>query len=473
MASTPRLRIAPSPTGMFHVGNARSALFNWLYVRRTGGTFILRIEDTDEERNREEWVGGILDAMRWLGMDWDEGPTRQSDNKPAHSAAAATIYEQGLSYYCECTREQIEERAKNNDKPGYDNFCRDRNLEPGEGRAMRFRVPAGKTVVHDLIRGDVEFDNSNVEDFAIVRSSGVPLYVLANVVDDMTDRITHIVRGEEHLPNTPKQIMLWTALREANNGPELPLYAHLPVIVNEKRQKLSKRRDKVAIEMYRDEGYLGEAMRNYLALLGWAPKGDREIVTVDELIAEFDLADVQKSSAFFDVVKLNHINGEYIRALPTDEFIRRVQPFLDDAGGDLWPKEQFDHATFNPMAKLVQERVDRLDAVAPMVDFLFVDEPEFDEAAMKVLDNPASLEILRAANNEYQSCEWTSAALHEVTLRIGEANGLKLGKAQAPIRLAVTGKKVGPPLFESIEVLGREKTLARVQRLLQVAADRG
>jgi len=448
---------------MFHVGGARTALYNWLHVRRTGGTFILRIEDTDQERNREEWIGGIIDAMRWLGLDWDEGPNRQSANRPAHVAAGARLFELGAAYYCDCTREQVEERTKGNATPGYDRHCRDRGLGPGSGAALRFRVPEGRTVVHDLIRGDVEFDNANIEDFVVVRSTGVPLYVLANVIDDMTDRVTHVVRGEEHLPNTPKQILLWQTL----GGVEVPTYAHLPVIVNEKRQKLSKRRDKVALEMYRDEGYLPEAMRNYLCLLGWAPKGDREIVPVEVMVEEFDLGDVQKSSAFFDVVKLNHFNGEYIRSLPLDDFVARCEPFLADAGGRSWPKERFEHAAFRAIAPLVQERISRLDEVSGMVDFLFVDEVSFDEAVLaKVLADEKAMAVLADAIAEYASVpEWTAAALHALTGEIGERHGLKLGKAQAPVRLAVTGRKVGPPLFEALEILGRDVVLGRLRRL--------
>lgn len=464
MSGSPRLRFAPSPTGMFHVGGARTALFNWLYVRRHQGTLVLRIEDTDESRNREEWTGGIMDAMSWLGLDWDEGPNHQSANRSKHVEAGQKLYADGKAYYCDCTREIVDERTKENATPGYDRFCRDRGLGPGVGHALRFRIPEGRTVVNDLVRGDVEFDNSTIEDFVVVRSTGVPMYVLANMVDDLEDRITHVVRGEEHLPNTPKQIMLWTAL----GGPELPAYAHLPVIVNEARKKLSKRRDKVSLEMYRDEGYLPEAMRNYLALLGWSPKGDREIVPLSVLVDEFDFADVQKSSAFFDVKKLDAFNGEYIRALSIDEFITQATPFLDNAGGRSWPKENFSPATFREMAPLVQERVARLDEVAPMVEFFFVDSVSV--APELVPTDERQLSILSSAAERYSVCDWTAEALHAETLALGEAVGLKLGKAQAPIRLAVTGRKVGPPLFESLVLLGRNVVLARIAQLRQMAS---
>ena len=448
---------------MFHVGGARTALYNWLYVQRHGGEFILRIEDTDEERNREEWVDGILDAMGWIGLTWDEGPNRQSANKAAHAEAGQRLYADGKAYYCECTRDEVDARTKANATPGYDGFCRDRSLGPGEGRALRFAVPTeGQTVVHDLVRGDVVFENRTIEDFVVVRSTGVPLYVLASLIDDLADRITLVVRGEEHLSNTPKQLLLWAALGDDVAQPE---YAHLSVIVNEKRQKLSKRRDKVALESYRDEGFLPEAMRNYLALLGWAPKGDREIVPLQVLIDEFDFADVQRSSAFFDVKKLTAFNGEYIRALPLQEFVERAKPFLDDAAGTSWPADRFDIDTFMTIAPLVQERVALLTEISPMVDFLFMDEPPFDDDAIKVMTKEGSADVLNDAIDRYAACEWTHEALHAETLAIGERYGLKLGKAQAPIRLAVTGKKVGPPLFESLEILGRDVVLARLERL--------
>jgi glutamyl-tRNA synthetase len=454
----PRLRFAPSPTGMFHVGGARTALFNWFYVQQNGGTFVLRIEDTDQERNKPEWIQGIQDALTWLGVSWDEGPNFQSANKTLHTQAGSKLLEAGMAYYCDCTRESVEARAIEGQKPGYDNFCRDRGLTEG---ALRFRVPEGTTVVHDLIRGDVEFDNANIEDFVVVRTSGDPMFIVANTVDDMHERITHVVRGEEHLPNTPKQILLWRALSDT----EPPTYAHLAVIVNEKRQKLSKRRDKVALEMYRDEGYLQEAMRNYLALLGWAPKGDREIVDVQVMIDEFAFEDVQKSPAFFDVKKLTAFNGDYIRALSVDEFVDRSLPFIESCDGDLWPAGAFAVDVFRELAPLVQERVSLLTEIGPMIDFLFVDEVVYEEAAMKVMEKPESMVMIDELISRYAAAEWKTGVLHDIMLEVAEANQLKLGKAQAPIRLAVTGKKVGPPLFESLELLGREKVIERLTRL--------
>jgi glutamyl-tRNA synthetase len=273
----PRYRFAPSPTGYFHVGGARTALYNWILAVRQGGTFVLRIEDTDESRNQPQWTQGIIDALAWLGIDSTdphfEGPYFQSANSAEHVAAAERLYASGHAYYCDLTSEQIQERAKQSGTTGYDGYSRDRGLGPGEGRVLRFRVPEGHTIVKDLVRGDVDFDNATIEDFVLLRGNGTPVFLLANVVDDILMRITHVVRAEEHLPNTPKQQMLWDAL-----GHGAPQWAHVPVLVNEQRKKLSKRRDKVAVEQYREEGILADAMRNYLMTLGWAPAGDTEIV---------------------------------------------------------------------------------------------------------------------------------------------------------------------------------------------------
>jgi glutamyl-tRNA synthetase len=456
----PRVRFAPSPTGYLHVGGARSALFNWLFARQHGGTFILRIEDTDTERNREEWVDGIVASLAWLGMEPDEGPFRQSDRGALTTAAVDVLWAAGAVYACDCTREVIDARTKENATPGYDGYCRDRGLARAAG-ALRFRTPdEGTVVVHDLIRGDVTFQCAVIDDFVIVKSSGAPLFVLANVVDDMDMGITHVIRGEEHLPTTPKALLLWRALQ----GPDavLPLFAHLPLLVNAKRQKLSKRRDSVAVEAYRDEGYLAGAMRNYLALLGWSHPEGREILSGAELIADFRLEDVNHAPAFFDVDKLRWLNGEYIRALSVDDFIEAAGPWLRPPRA-VWPAERFDEAVFARMAPLVQERVTVLSEVTTMVDFLFLPEPVIDEATWTVLEaNASAPAIVQAALDTFAECPWTATVLHEATQALADAMGLKLGKAQAPIRIAVTGRRVGPPLFESMEVLGRAAVLERV-----------
>jgi glutamyl-tRNA synthetase len=457
--TTTRVRFAPSPTGFFHVGSARAALYNWFYARQQGGQLVLRIEDTDAERNKEEWVEGIFSAMRWLGLDWDE-LYRQSERTDLYREAAEKLFADGMAYYCDCTAEVVQERTKGNATPGYDSFCRDRGLGPGPGRALRFRTPdEGTTVVHDVVRGDPVFENRTIEDFVLVRGNGAAMFILANVVDDIDMRISHVIRGEDHLPNTPKYLLLWQAL----GGPNVPVFAHLPLLVNEQRKKLSKRRDKVAVEDYRDGGYLPEAMVNFLALLGWSPGEDREIVPVDEMIAAFRLEDVNNSPAFFDEKKLAYVNGEYVRMLPVSEFVERSAPFLD-AAGLAW-----DRAVFEQMAPLVQERVKVLTEVPAMVDFLFAD-PVMDDKDWdkRVARGPAAAELLGDAAVAYGAADlpWTASALHDATAAIGERHGQGLGKAQFPIRVAVTGRAVGPPLFESLVVLGRERTLARLQAAL-------
>ncbi len=463
-----RLRFAPSPTGFFHVGGARTALYNWALALRQGGTFVLRIEDTDEARNQPEWTQGIIDALAWIGINADdphfEGPYFQSHDANAHIAAAQRLFEGGHAYYCDLTPDQIQERAKASGKQGYDGYSRDRGLGPGPGRVLRFRVPTGTTVVHDLVRGAVEFDNTNIEDFVLLRSNGSPIFVLANVVDDITMRISHVVRAEEHLPNTPKQQMLWEALGEVP-----PVWAHVPVLVNEARKKLSKRRDKVAVEQYRDEGYLADAMINYLMTLGWAPSGDSEIVPFSRIVDEFRLEDVKHSPAFFDIKKLGAFNGEYIRALSTEQFIELCAPYVTSDNVP-WPREQFNPVVFSAMAPLVQERVSRLDEVASYVDFLFLTDAPIDEAAFtKVMSVPTSRPILDEVVKAYETVEWEHEALKETLDAIGTGHGLKLGKTQAPIRIAVSGRPVGPPLIESLELLGRDETLRRLRAALERA----
>jgi glutamyl-tRNA synthetase len=482
--SGPRVRFAPSPTGFFHVGSARTALFNWLVARHEpGGVFILRVEDTDESRDREEWVEGIYSAMAWLGFTLDEGPFRQSDSKDAHEAAAIVLRRKGFLYYCDCTPALVEARKPPGAPPGYDGFCRDRGVERAENTVLRFRTPReGVTVVHDLIRGDVEFENRLIEDFAVVRSSGAVLYALANVTDDRHDRITDVIRGEEHLANAPKQMLLWAALNEATDDDvPLPQYAHLPLLVNEQRKKLSKRRDPVATESYRDQGYLPDAFVNYLALLGWSPRGDEEIVPRSTLIEEFRLHDVSHSPAFFDVKKLTHMNGEYIRALSREEFVRSSAPWVRPWSSPWrptdreppWREDQFSAATYERVAPFIQERVATLGEIPAMVEFFFLDEPRIDDASFaKVIANdPVGRAVLEGAIQAFEHLTtWESAVLHESVLAVGEANGLVLRKAQAPIRCAVTGTLVGPPLFESLEVLGRKRTIQRLRDALARSA---
>jgi glutamyl-tRNA synthetase len=457
-----RVRFAPSPTGYFHVGGARTALYNAILARQAAerqgsGVFVLRIEDTDEARNRPEWTEGIISALAWIGIapGTYEGPHFQSEYAADHLAAAERLFEQGDAYYCDCTQDAVRERVGPN--KGYDGFCRDRGLAGAEGRPLRFKVPRpGSTTVVDLIRGEPVFDHDIIEDFVLLRGNGTVMFLLANVVDDMAMQISHVIRAEEHLPNTPKQQLVWQAL-----GVESPVWAHVPLLVNEKRQKLSKRRDPVAVEMYRDEGYLPDAMKNYLMLLGWNPPGDAEIVPWSLIQESFRLEDVNSSPAFFDVKKLRAFNADYIRAMTADDFTAACEPWLTGAKAS-WPVEQFDPVVWAHMAPLVQTRVEVLGDVPAMVEFLFVDvEPGADDWA-KVMTDPAAA-MLDGVIAAYGSCAWQAEVLKSELEAVGATLGLKPGKAQAPARLAVTGRSVGPPLYDSLEVLGRDRVLARLQ----------
>ena len=446
---------------MFHVGGARTALHNWALARRLGGTFVLRIEDTDEARNRPEWTQGIIDSLAWIGISADdshfEGPHFQSEYATAHLEAAQRLFDAGAAYYCDLTGDEVQRRAKELGVSGYGAWSRDRGLGPGPGRVLRFRVPEGTTVVHDLVRGDVSFDNATIEDFVLVRGNGTPVFLLANVVDDIEMGITHVVRAEEHLPNTPKQQMLWEAL-----GHEPPVWAHVPVLVNEQRKKLSKRRDKVALEQYRDEGYLPEAMVNYLMTLGWTPPGAEErgseIASWDEMEAAFRLEDVTTSPAFFDLKKLAAFNGEYTRALPLDEFVRLAAAELPD---------DWDRDRFTAIAPHIQQRLTTLKEVPGVVDFLFLPDGadvEIDESSWgKAFQPDWAVPLLADVIEAYESLEWTADAVKAALEQVMVAYGIKLGKAQAPVRVAATGRSVGPPLFESLEVLGRDETLRRLR----------
>ena len=463
MSDAPRYRFAPSPTGFFHVGGARTALMNWALARSQGGTFVLRIEDTDEARNRPEWTQGIIDALAWLGIDEDdphfEGPLFQSADADAHVAAAQQLFESGHAYYCDMRPEEIDQRAKAEGTTGYGGWSRDRGLGPGPGHVLRFRTPDdGVTVVRDLVRGDVEFENALIEDFVLLRGNGTPVFILANVVDDRSMRISHVVRAEEHLPNTPKQQLIWEAL-----GEEPPTWAHVPVLVNEQRKKLSKRRDKVSLEQYRDEGYLADAMVNYLMTLGWSP-GDEEIQPWSAMESAFRLEDVNLSPAFFDLKKLAAFNGEYIRMMSTDELVSACEPYL--------PVE-WDRARFAEIAPHIQPRLVTLSDAPGIVDFLFVDEPEIDEASWdKTMGTEYARPLLADAIGAYEGSDWHADALKATLEDVMTRYELKLGKAQAPVRVAVTGRTVGPPLFEALEVLGRDESLRRMRAALdRLSAD--
>ncbi len=421
---------------------------------------LLRIEDTDVERNRPELVDNILDMIRWLGLEWDGEPIHQSERLDLYREAADKLIAAGRAYWCDCQPADVRARATDRGgPPGYDSFCRERELGPGPGRALRFRTPDdGTTVVTDVVRGEVAFENRTLEDFVILRSSGIPTFLLANLVDDADMGITHVLRGEEHLNGTPKYLLIGEAL----GLPHRPVFAHLPILVNEKRQKLSKRRDDVSVADYKDAGFLPEAMVNYLALLGWGPPDGVEVRPLSEIVELFRLEDVNPSPAFFDVRKLTHINAEYIRALPVDEFLARADEYLTHGE----PARR----ALRLLGAEVQQRVTTLAEAEGYVDFLFVDAPVIDEAAwQKVMKDERAAAMLDATRAGLEATEWTAeaveAAVREAAVVAGYVNAdgnPQLAKAQAPVRVAITGRTVGPPLWQSIVALGRDASVSRL-----------
>lgn len=463
MVGPPRLRFAPSPTGYLHVGGARTVLFNWLVARQQGGEMLLRIEDTDTERNRPELTDDILEQIRWLGLEWDGEPTHQSERLHLYAKAADQLLAEGRAYWCDCTTEQVQQRAaERGGPPGYDGHCRDRGLDRGPGTALRFRVPdEGSTTFDDMVRGTVTFEHRKLEDFVLLRSSGIPTFLLANVVDDADMGITHVVRGEEHVNGTPKYLLIGDALHLDHR----PAFAHLPVLVNEQRKKLSKRRDSVSVAEFREAGYLPEPMVNYLALLGWGPPDGVEIRPLGEIVEQFRLDDVTPSPAFFDTKKLQHFNAEYIRALDADTFVERARPFF--AHGDATA------AVVQPIAELVRDRVRLLSEVEPMVDFLRDDTVAYDDASWQkhvAKHGDRADAMLDAAIARLSECEWQAADIEAALLDAAAAAGFvnaegrpQMSKAQGPVRVAVTGRGIGPPLYESLVVLGRGRTLDRLR----------
>ena len=437
----PRVRFAPSPTGFLHVGSARTALFNWMYARSTGGTYILRVEDTDQERNRPELTQQLLQELEWLGLDWDEGPIFQSEKLERHREVVKTFLEDGHAYLCDDENREVEGTVL------------------AEGLAVRFRMPEDKTISFtDLVRGEVTFNTGDLEDFVIWRSNGTPMFLLANAVDDADMGITHAIRGEDLLSGVPKVLLLLDAM-----GVEHPTYAHLPLLVNEQRKKLSKRRDDVAVGDYREKGFLPEAMVNYLALLGWGPPDGVEIRSLSEIVKIFNIEDVNKAAAFFDIQKFEHINSSYLRNLSKEDFMQRVEPWIGN--GAPWPEERFDSEKFSMMADLIQEKLRTLSDTPRFVDFLFLEQPDVDEDSWKktMKDPQVADSLLGHVADYFEDCEWETDILKDLVTKAGEKVDLKLGKAQAPLRVAVTGRTVGPPLFETMSCcMTREEVLKRI-----------
>jgi glutamyl-tRNA synthetase len=474
MESVPRVRFAPSPTGYLHVGGARTALFNWLFARHHRGIFVLRIEDTDRERNNDAMTQVILDGMRWVGLDWDEGPFHQADGFERHRVDAWRIGEAGLAYRCFCTAQELEQRralaAGSADAFRYDRRCR--SIPPAESAAradrgepftIRFKVPEGRTSWDDAVHGLIEVNNSEIEDFIMLRSDGTPIYNLAVVSDDVHMRITHVIRGEEHISNTPKQILIYQALRA-----ELPVFAHVPMILGSDGKKLSKRHGATAVGDYQDQGILPEAMRNFLALLGWSPGDDREIMTGAELIERFTLEGINKKGAVFDTAKLEWMNGQYISAMPAEELEPVVTRMLLQRGTGAEALRQR-REWYLRVIDLVKTRARRIQDIAEHVQSYLRDEVEYDpEAVRKHWSAPAEvkprLEALRA---RFETSDWTVAGLEQELRALGERLGVGAGKLIHPLRVAVTGTMVGPGIFDVVATLGKDLTLRRIDAAIR------
>ncbi|MGW7273982.1 glutamate--tRNA ligase [Streptomyces sp. NPDC054864] len=485
-ATPVRVRFCPSPTGNPHVGLVRTALFNWAYARHNEGSLVFRIEDTDAARDSEESYEQLLEAMRWLGFDWDEGPEvggphapyRQSQRMDIYQDVAAKLLDAGRAYYCYCSTEELDERreaARAAGKPsGYDGHCRDLTTEQRaayetEGRKpiVRFRMPDEAITFTDLVRGEITVQPENLPDYGIVRANGAPLYTLVNPVDDALMEVTHVLRGEDLLSSTPRQIALYAALTDLGIAKETPAFGHLPYVMGEGNKKLSKRDPQASLNLYRERGFLPEGLLNYLSLLGWSFSADQDVFSIEDMVAKFDLADVNANPARFDLKKAEAINADHIRMLDVKAFAAACEPWLQAPHAN-WAPESFDQAAWEAIAPHAQTRIKVLSEITENVDFLFLDEPVDDEASWtKAMGKGDPAALLTTARAKLADADWTDPeSLKNAVLAAGEEHGLKLGKAQAPVRVAVTGRTVGLPLFESLEILGKEKSLTRIDAAL-------
>ncbi|GGG57103.1 glutamate--tRNA ligase [Kocuria dechangensis] len=486
-AATPvRVRFCPSPTGTPHVGLIRTALFNWAHARHTGGTMVFRVEDTDTLRDSEESYQQLLEALHWLGIDWDEGvetggphgPYRQSQRLDVYADVAARLVEHGAVYECYSTPEEVEARhraAGRDPKLGYDNFDRDLSDEQvaayrAEGRepVLRFRMPDEDIVVHDMIRGEIVFKAGSIPDYVVVRANGQPLYTLTNPVDDALMEITQVLRGEDLLSSTPRQIALFQVLVEIGFAKYVPEYGHLPYVMGEGNKKLSKRDPESSLFHLKDSGFIPEGLLNYLALLGWSLSADEDVFTVEQLVASFDVRDVLANPARFDLKKATAINGTHVRMLGAQDFRDRLVPYLQ-AGGVLGESlDARQGEILDQAAPLVQERMNLLGEAPELLSFLFAgdDEIEVAEDARKQLKDSAG-DVLRAALGALEPLEDWSAPALETALReaIVDGLGIKPRLAFGPVRTAVSGRRISPPLFESMEILGKDSSLARLRKL--------
>ncbi len=461
-------RFPPSPTGYLHVGGARTALFNWLYARHTGGKFVLRIEDTDVQRSTQASVDAIFEALEWLGIDWDEGPYFQSQRFPVYEEYIQKLIDSGHAYYCSCSSEKLEamraEATAAGRNPKYDGTCREKGLPKGENTVVRFKAPLmGTTVIEDVVKGNIVFQNSELDDFIIRRSDGVPIYNLAVVVDDITMGITTVIRGDDHVSNTPKQILLYKAL-----GHPLPTFGHVPMVLGNDRTRLSKRHGATSVTAYRDMGYLPQAMINYLVRLGWS-HGDQEFFTREELIEKFNLENIGRAAGVFDMEKLQALNADHIKAAPPAKLVSSLIPFLKAEGYD----DLRDAAYIEAVIRTLNIRSKTLKEMAADARFYFEDTVVYEEAAAKKFLKAASLDSLNALLTELESLEdFSEKALEDVFKKVMEQTGLKLGKIAQPVRVALTGKTASPGIFEIIEIIGKDQVLSRIRKAVEFIQSR-
>ena len=455
-------RFPPSPTGYLHVGGARTAIFNWLYARHTKGKFILRIEDTDAERSTRASVDAIFDALHWLGIDWDDGPYFQTQRFDIYREYIQKLIDSGHAYYCTCTPEQIDamrQKARvTGAKPRYDGTCREKGLDKSDQTVVRFKAPlTGTTVVDDVIKGDIVFENNELDDFVICRSDGTPTYNFVVVVDDITMNINTIIRGDDHVMNTPKQILLYKAL-----GSPLPTFGHVPMVLGNDRARLSKRHGAMSVTAYRDMGFLPEALMNYLVRLGWS-HGDQEFFTRDELIEVFDLENIGRSAGIFDLDKLLAVNAEHIMAASPQDLVDPLKPFMEKAGIEI---EAGDYVL--EVIETLQPRSKTLVDMAEAALFYYQSDIKYDEKSAKKVFKAAALEPLNMVTAKLESLEnYTQSDLENVFKAIMDESGLKLGKIAQPVRVALTGRTASPGIFEIIAILGKERVIPRLKKAIR------
>jgi glutamyl-tRNA synthetase len=455
-------RFPPSPTGFLHVGNARTAIFNWLYARRMKGKFILRIEDTDAERSTQEAIDVIFEALEWLGIDWDEGPYYQTQRLDIYNDYLAHLIDSGRAYYCTCSPDEIEAMRQKamatGGKPKYDGTCRDKELSKTPGAVIRFKAPlSGTTVIEDVIKGKIVFQNDELDDFILCRSDGIPTYNYAVVIDDMTMQVNTVIRGDDHVMNTPKQILIYHAL-----DCPLPIFGHVPMVLGTDKSRFSKRHGAVSVSAYRDMGILPDAMLNYLVRLGWS-HGDQEFFTRRELTEVFDLEHIGRSAGVFDPEKLLSLNADHIRATPAEKLLEPLEPFLKQR--DIEVK---DSGLMIKVIETLHARSKTLDDMAEQALFYFTDDISYEEKAAKKFLKPAAVEALRLLIDQFEKLEAFSEENLETAFQaVMDQTGLKLGKIAQPVRVALTGKTASPGIFEVTAILGKDKVVSRLHKAIQ------